>query len=152
MAKVAIICGHCGNVTHRNPCQVRPHTLMFCNRDCRFEHIRGQREARVRHRLQTEYIKDGDCWIWQGASSPKGYGGIHSGRFHSAHRSAYELFVGPIPLGKYVIHTCDRPACINPAHLRVATPQQNTDDMIAKDRHSFWGHGRDFYKRYGRKP
>ncbi len=151
MAKVAIICGHCRNVTHRHPSVVRRYTLAFCNRDCRFAHMRGLREARVRHRLQTEYVKDGDCWIWQGASSPKGYGSIKTGRFTSAHRAAYELFVGPIPLGKYVIHSCDRPACINPAHLSVATAQENTDDMITKDRHRFWGHGRDYYMKYGGK-
>jgi len=108
-------------------------------------------EDHVRHRLQTEYVKDGDCWLWQGSCNPKGYGSIHTGKFHSAHRSAYMLFVGPIPPGKYVIHTCDRPACINPAHLRIATPQENTADMIAKDRHGFWGKGRDCYKQFGRK-
>ena len=33
-----------------------------------------------------------------------------------------------------VMHTCDMPACVNPAHLRVGTQLNNVRDSIAKGR------------------
>lgn len=36
--------------------------------------------------------------------------------------------------GKVVMHTCDNPACINPAHLRLGTQADNIADRNAKGR------------------
>jgi len=33
-----------------------------------------------------------------------------------------------------IMHICDNPACVNPAHLRIGSQQQNLEDMWAKAR------------------
>ena len=65
-----------------------------------------------------------------------GYGKIgHSRRqYTSAHRAAYEVFVGAIPEGLHVRHNCDNPWCVNPEHLVVGTPADNMDDMVRRGR------------------
>lgn len=51
-----------------------------------------------------------------------------------AHRWAWEQAYGPIPAGLYVCHHCDVPECINPQHLFLGTPRDNTLDAKAKGR------------------
>jgi hypothetical protein len=83
-----------------------------------------------------------DCWLWRagGWMSLHGYGRIFvdgDHRSRQAHVVAFELFKGPVPKGKVVMHTeCDEPACCNPAHLELGTYQENTWDMIGKGRWS----------------
>jgi hypothetical protein len=45
-------------------------------------------------------------------------------------RAAWERAHGePVPPGLWVLHTCDNPPCLNPAHLYVDTPGRNARDM-----------------------
>jgi len=72
----------------------------------------------------------GDCLIYTGRIDKKGYGRISwAGRTVGTHRLAYELAYGPVPKGKYVLHSCDRPACCAPRHLRAGTNGDNMRDM-----------------------
>lgn len=79
--------------------------------------------------------KSGDCWEWTGAKKPAGYGAFNAnGVSHNAHRYSYALASGPIAPGMFVMHSCDNPSCVNPAHLSLGTPKENTRDMISKKR------------------
>lgn len=77
----------------------------------------------------------GGCWIWTANRNRSGYGVIKwHGRAYYAHRFAYLTFIGPIPDGLLVCHTCDTPACVYPAHLFVGTDLDNQRDKWDKGR------------------
>lgn len=97
-------------------------------------------EARFDARVVRGESPD-DCWGWTGTVLPTGYAqfwpyGRDAGKA-SAHRYAYERFVGPIPAGYEIDHTCHVASecsllaacphrrCSNPRHLEAVTPMVN---------------------------
>lgn len=101
-----------------------------------------------KQRFDCKYAVDSatGCWVWLGCrdgearlptDDPRGrYGrfSLDGYRMTQAHRAAYILYVGPIPNGLHVLHRCDNPPCVNPAHLFLGTIKDNSRDMVAKGR------------------
>lgn len=78
------------------------------------------------------------CWLWMGAPTSVGYGVMQINRKKiSAHRYAYELHIGPIPHGKWILHRCDNRLCVNPEHLYPGTSDDNIADKMRRLRHTY---------------
>lgn len=93
-------------------------------------------EVRFWRRVQKREPQD--CWHWTGVTNNTGYGQIgrggRNGGMALAHRVAYAIANGGVPADLCVLHTCDNPICVNPAHLRLGTHDENMKDMAAKGR------------------
>jgi hypothetical protein len=109
------------------------------------------KRAPLEQRFWAKVAKGGpeECWLWLATKNNHGYGMIWAGKPDGnktlAHRVSYELHFGPIPTdttlyhGITVLHRCDTPACVNPAHLFLGTQTINVADKVQKGRHR-WGH------------
>lgn len=88
------------------------------------------------------YVERGEpaaCWTWGGYRTSQGYGTIKAGGKYGttllAHRVSWSLENRrEIPEGLFVCHSCDTPACVNPAHLWLGTHTDNIRDAKRKGR------------------
>lgn len=79
----------------------------------------------VRQRFDAKWTPEPNtgCWLWTACVVHSGYGNFDR---EEAHRVAWRLYRGPIPEGMYIDHMCRVRSCVNPDHLRVVTPKQNS--------------------------
>lgn len=154
-------CGHPKTVENTYSWVANPSTgrLQKVCRICRIEYQKRRNRARggttkpeaderkreaAKKRLLSLYVLGDGCWPFQGKISPLGYGryGKHS---RPAHVLMYEMFVGPIPEGYEIDHTCHNAdkscpggtscphrACGRPDHLEAVTPAENRRRGITK--------------------
>lgn len=74
-----------------------------------------------------------ECWEWQKGLTTKGYAKVKMRpKTLLGHRVAYALANSALP--ELIMHTCDNPKCVNPAHLMAGTHKENMRDMVLKGR------------------
>lgn len=136
--KVPLICKECSIVFY--VAHTRKDTALFCSTPCHDTWRSSQATAEFWDKMER-CGHDGDlpcpycCWPWKAATGNK-YGGVYvRNKRVGAHRRAWELFQQrTFPEGLDAAHWCHYKACGNPAHIRPATPQENSDDSVRDHR------------------
>ncbi len=80
-------------------------------------------------RLDSLVGNQKECWEWQWSRAGRGllYGSaLWNGKQTTAHRVAYQYWVGNIPKDMTVDHICRNTLCVNPQHLQILSRADNT--------------------------
>lgn len=81
-----------------------------------------------------------ECWPWIGRGRPDQHAKIRlagkGSKSEGVHRVSWILAFGPIPDNLWVLHRCDNPRCVNPAHLFLGTVLDNNADRHRKGRYA----------------
>ena len=109
-----------------------------CSQACRDQHIGSwiERFWRRTHEGSKQH-RGTNCLEWTGRVEENGYARIRRENSRErvlVHRLAWELLVGPVPAGLFVLHHCDNRICVNVVHLFTGTARDNSQDMLQKGR------------------
>ncbi len=75
------------------------------------------------------------CLVWIAGCFENRYGEFRFlNKTEKAHRFAWEMVWGAIPVGYKILHSCDNPPCVNIAHLGLGTLKDNSQDAKKKGR------------------
>lgn len=90
-------------------------------------------------RFWLQVVKTDACWLWSGATDSDGYGifsaKLYEKTYKKAHRFSLSLATKTaLDNNLVVLHGCDNPRCVNPAHLSLGTSRENVHDRVAKGR------------------
>ena len=79
--------------------------------------------------MNAPFLLAGHCLAWKHGLNRDGYGTLSiDGKEKLAHRIVFAQTRGQIPEGFQVNHLCNRPYCLQPAHLYAGSQQDNSDD------------------------
>jgi hypothetical protein len=95
-----------------------------------------QISQKAKARFERKFAEtESGCWQWTACRNKYGYGQVgYQYSTHTAHRFSWQIYRGEITDGKHVLHRCDNPACVNPAHLYLGSHQDNMLDRDARGR------------------
>lgn len=129
--RMFVLCAYCSVPFDRKRSVQR-----CCSRECGSANRMVERTPAQRYWARVTRTEDvDDCWGWTGGTNSDGYGVLWvDGRNVGTHVFSYELHIGPVPGGQWVLHTCDATSCSNPRHLYTGTPKQNSRDRDARGR------------------
>ena len=134
--RIRVACPVCGLVSNRKASDILRGRAKHCSRACA---VQDRPFTPITERL-WRYARRGapdECWHWQGPRSKDGYGYLSERVSRSvvkAHRVSWQFHYGAIPASLCVLHKCDAPSCVNPAHLFLGTQRDNIRDMENKGR------------------
>jgi hypothetical protein len=84
---------------------------------------------------QYVQISSTGCHLFNGHLDECGYGRItKDGKLVRVHREMWKQHNPNKEITGVIMHTCDTPNCVNPAHLVHGTQAENIADMVAKGR------------------
>ena len=87
----------------------------------------------VKKRFFEKIEKTDTCWNWTAAINPSGHGVMKvEGNNKGAHRLSYAIHYGEIPANLMILHNCHNAKCVNPAHLRAGTAEDNSQDEVKR--------------------
>ena len=125
-------CDQCNQPIKISPSQIG--RKRFCSRACQRLHSSENAKERFWQKVDKSAGPHG-CWLWTAGTRPTGYGLFSAGgRNVGAHRYAWGIFNGNIPVGQMVCHKCDTPLCCNPDHMFLGSHLDNMRDKEAKGR------------------
>lgn len=142
ITRVILTCAYdpCSQLFVVKPYQAK--TWKYCSTICYTLAKTTQTHEEFAQRFWSKVMVAGpdECWLWTAtAHGQRGYGNFRATPYKdgdvSAHVVSWFLHTGEWPQkGIFVLHACDRPACVNPAHLSLGTHTDNMQDMIRKGR------------------
>lgn len=98
---------------------------------------RPPEELEVRFWRFVDKLGPDECWEWKG-SKALGYGQLSRGPNMApwkAHRLSWAFANGRMPeRHEHVLHECDNPPCVNPAHLHLGDPAMNAKERKERGR------------------
>lgn len=121
----------------------RMRVARFCGKECFYKHGSGVKARSIdeKRELFSTMHKPWQnglwrCWQWNGTTDDNGYGIFtRTNGSRLAHRASWFFEHGELREEDFVLHECDNPSCVNPAHLFLGTQSDNIADMVSKCRH-----------------